>query len=290
MPLISGVLRVLALLPLPALRALGTALGFLLSFSPARIARTTRTNIALCYPNLSSKQQKNLVRESLCATGCTIFELAAIWHWKGKALDRLFIRFDGKEELTENLCHGAVLCVLPHWGNWELIIRATGTLNFATTALYDARRLSSHTRRVTQMRSRFGLNLVPADQSGLRNLLRVLKGSELAVVLPDQVPTRGSSELAKFMGVPAVTSTIVRSLLQRTDAIPMLLTFERVPKGFHIRAESLSPDVGHDDPNIATQALNDEIAQAIERDPAQYQWEYKRFRRVPGKDVYQTGS
>ena len=257
----------------------------MLARTRTRVARTTRTNIALCFPELTADQQKELVRRSLCETGCAFFEMAAIWYWKPQALKRLVVQFEGQDLLNERLDIGGVICICPHWGNWEITLHAIAT-QYTATALYDARRLAKHTDRVTRMRSRFGLTMASVAASGLRVLLTALKSSQLVVVMPDQVPTRGNSVLVEFMGVKAVTTTMVHSLARHTNASVVLLTFQRVHNGFHIRAEPIAEQVTDEDPAVAAQAVNDEIARVILRDPAQYQWEYKRFRRVPDTDFY----
>ena len=211
--------------------------------------------------------------------------MAAIWYWKPEVLHNLIVEFEGKEFLQQELERGGVICVCPHWGNWEVASFAFGS-NYKATALYDARRLADHVDHVTEMRSRFGLSMASILPSGLKVLLRALRSSEIVLVLPDQVPTRGKNVLVKFMGIDAITTTIVQSLSQHTGASVVMLTFQRVPKGFHIRVEPILSDVLNDDPADSAQVINDEVARVIQRDPAQYQWEYKRFRRVPGRDYY----
>lgn len=278
-------LRPLALLPLSVLRALGRFYGSMSTLIQSRAARTTRTNLALCFPELSDTERMQLARRSLEETGCTIFEMAAIWFWKAKALEQLVVKFEGQELLDEKLAQGGVVCVCPHWGNWEITAHAIAT-RYVATALYDGRRLAEHTDRITRKRTRFGLTMASTEKNGLRILLSALKSSQLVVVMPDQVPTRGNNVIVDFMGVKARTTTMVQSLVRHTEAAVLLLTFERVPKGFHIRVELFPDHAMGDSKEIAAQTINDEIRRVIERDPAQYQWEYKRFRRLPGIDYY----
>lgn len=283
--ILAGVLRLMALLPLPALRALGRFYGNLMSVTKSRAARTTGTNIALCFPELSDEQRKDLARRSLGETGCTIFEMAAIWYWSPLALKRLVVGFDGQELLDQKLAQGGVICVCPHWGNWEITAHAIAN-RYDAIALYEGRRLAEHTDRITRKRTRFGLTMASTERKGLRVLLTALKSSRLVIVMPDQVPTRGNNVLVEFMGVKARTTTLVQSLVRHSGASVLLLTFQRVPRGFHIRIEPFPEKAMAGDQETAAQRVNDEIKRIIERDPAQYQWEYKRFRRLPDVDYY----
>ena len=121
---------------------------------------------------------------------------------------------------------------------------------------------------------------------GLRTLIQALKDRQVVLVLPDQVPTRGSHVLVEFMGVKAQTTALVHALARRENVSVVLFTIQRVPKGFRVQVELAAPDLKDTDVEVAAQALNDEVARVVQRDPAQYQWEYKRFRRVPDRDVY----
>lgn len=283
--LVKFSLRLLALLPLPVLRVLGTLQGRVLYWMRSRAARTTNINLSLCMPQLSPKERSLFVQQSLVATSCSVYETAPIWYWQQNSLENLIVDFQGLELLQQTLAQSAVIAICPHWGNWEVCSFALGG-KFPTKILFDERRLGAFTNQVSSVRSRFGISMVPINFGGLRALIKSLNQGGLVVILPDQVPTRGKQLLVNFMGVKAQTTTIVHSLAQKCKVEIVMLTIERVKQGFLVRVEPASDKLKHEDMAIATQCLNDEIARVIQRDPAQYQWEYKRFRRVPGVDVY----
>ena len=278
-------LRTFALFPLRVLRIFGWLYGNLVYFLNGRSKRTTRINLELCYPEKSPRELKTLARKSLIETGRAALEIAPLWYWRPTALERLFVEYHGENLLNERLAKGAVIAVCPHWGNWEYTTLALGA-RFPTTALFDRRRLGSFANRVLEARARFGFNLVPVSSTGLRTLIQTLKDGQVVLVLPDQVPTRGSHVLVEFMGVKAQTTALVHALAQRENVSVVLFTIQRVPKGFRVQVEPATSDVMDANVEIAAQALNDEVARVVARDPVQYQWEYKRFRRVPDRDVY----
>lgn len=282
---IEFMLRVLAFLPIRILRTFGWLYGNLVYFLNGRSAQTTRVNLKLCYPEKSSQERKALARNSLIETGRAALEIAPLWYWRQNALEKLLVEYRGEDLLQEKLKKGAVIAVCPHWGNWEFSTLALGA-RFSTTALFDSRRLGNFANRVLKARARFGFNLVPVSGSGLRSLIQALKHGQVILVLPDQVPTRGSHVLVEFMGVKAQTTSLVHALAQRENVSVVLFTIQRVPKGFVVQVEAADSRVAHTDVKVATQALNDEVERVVQRDPTQYQWEYKRFRRVPDQDVY----
>ena len=277
--------RLLALLPLEILRTLGRALGSIAFALNTRPARTTRTNIELCYPELDESDRRAMELESLRHSGCTFTEFAALWHWSESRIQELIQEVEGESVVQEVLESKAVLGILLHWGNWEFTAYACGR-RFGFTSLYSPRRLGSLDDRVQTARMRFGGRMESTTSQGLRRILQALQSRQVVLILPDQVPTRGKAVIAPFMGHDAQTTTLVQSLLARDDVVPIAITVERVQHGFHIRYESIPQDVGHKDPLIATKSLNELVAEKIKRAPAQYQWEYKRFRRLPNKDPY----
>ena len=279
-------LRLLALFPLSTLRVLGWLHGSLVFLLNGRSKWTTQINLALCYPEMSPQELKTLTRNSLIETSRAALEIAPLWYWRPAALEKLFVEYHGEDLLREKLEQGAVIAVCPHWGNWEYTTLALGA-RFPTTALFDRRRLGNFAGRVLKARARFGFKLVPVSGTGLRTLIQAIKDGRVVLVLPDQVPTRGSHVLVEFMGVKAQTTALVQALARRKNVSVVLFTIQRVPKGFRVLVELASSDVKDTDVKVAAQALNDEVARVVQRDPAQYQWEYKRFRRVPDRDVYQ---
>lgn len=283
--LLVAVLRLLSIFPIQVLRCFGNLYGTMLYLCGSRAAKTTKRNIELCYPQLDPNDQKRLTRRSLRATGCSMFEMAPLWFWGQARLKRLEVQFDGEELLKSHLARGPVLAILPHWGNWETSLFVLGG-KFSTTVLFDDRRLAAFTDRVSQARSRFGFSMVSVARHGLRRMLQAFDDNELVIILPDQVPTRGRHILSEFMGVPAQTTALVHALIQKKSPSVLILSFQRVSRGFYVRAEPVQPLVLHSDVDHATLALNQEIERIVQRDPAQYQWEYKRFRRVPNRDVY----
>jgi KDO2-lipid IV(A) lauroyltransferase len=59
-----------------------------------------------------------------------------------------------------------------------------------------------------------------------------------------------------------------------------------VPGGFEVWLDVLEEAVYDPDSVVAANAINAAIELAIARAPAQYQWEYKRFRIPGGPDIY----
>jgi Kdo2-lipid IVA lauroyltransferase/acyltransferase len=278
--LISGLIRCVSLLDLASARRLGKYVGRLLAHIDIEGSRTTRTNIERCFPELALEDRQALVRESLEHTGMFAMEAGMLWHWPVDRCEQTYVSVEGAELITRGLDLGkGVLLLVPHLGNWEVLSLFLGRYGY--TCLYDPPRIAGLESRMVAARSRTGGRLVPLGIGGVKTLLRALRSGELVVVLPDQVPERQGGVHAPFFNQPALTMTLTQKLLRQTGAQPVFGAAIRLADGFGIRFSSAPSGVADPDPVIAATALNRTTEALVREHPAQYQWEYRRFKRPP---------
>lgn len=281
-------LRTAALLPLGALRRLGRLAGVVLAGYASREREVTRTNLELCFPELDAVARERLLRASLIETGQTIAEFSVLWCWTPERVLALAREVRGEERFLEARARGGVLLLTPHLGAWEfsgLYVASRVPL----TALYKSPPVQQMEQFYTLARQRTGARLVPADASGVRALHRALRNGEVAGVLPDQDPGRGSGIFVPYLGPLANTTTLVSKLLEKTGVPLFLCWSERVPGGFRVHfVEASEPELRSPDLAQAVTAMNRELGRLVRSAPEQYLWSYKRFRnRPPGQsNVY----
>ena len=72
-------------------------------------------------------------------------------------------------------------------------------------------------------------------------------------------------------------------LASRSGATVLFAWCERIGPGpgHALRIMAASPGIGSADAQVATAALNADVERIARRDPAQYQWTYKRFKAQP---------
>lgn len=268
-----------------ALRRLGATTGKLMSLGNSRAAHVTRVNVDLVYQEEDPAWRRNLVRSSLAQTAMTLFEAAALWTWPLPRLAKLSRSVEGKELITNRAPGRGAIVLIQHFGNWEYFGYYLNTLE-TLTALYQRRRSRIFDEVLTGARGRLGSRSAPGSVSGLRQLLKTLRNGGLVGILPDQVPNERSAVVAPFFDRPALTMSLLSKLLQRVDADVVVGAATRVPGGFSIRIETIDEAVRDPDPAVGARTVNAAIETVVARDPAQYQWEYKRFRLPNEPDVY----
>jgi KDO2-lipid IV(A) lauroyltransferase len=178
-----------------------------------------------------------------------------------------------------------VLLLAPHLGNWELCGLYFSS-RYRMAALYSPPSLPGFEAYMTASRSRHGSELVPGDRRGLARLISLLREGEVSGILPDQSPRTAGSAYAPFFGMEVRTMTLVSKLLQKSAAVPLMTWCQRLPdsRGFRLVVRRCEDGIADPDPVVATRALNRSVEACVREAPAQYQWEYKRFRhRPPGQ-------
>lgn len=271
------VLSVFSCLPLRASRAIARFLAFLAWRFKVRAARTTIQNIEHCYGELTPVEQQQLARRSLWHTACTVFELPAVWTSSYARLARWIKDINGESLLREGIENGPVLLILPHFGNWELLTTYMKSID-KYSCMYSPRRLYELEDLINRCRSRFGGEFLPLTRLGFRTLLTRIKAGGIVILLPDQVPEEGQFVNSTFLGRAIRTGTFPHALIKRGELKVFTMVAVRCKSGFKVHIQDVDEDIYSADASVSIQALDHAIERVVELDPAQYQWEYKRFR------------
>ena len=116
------VYQLLSLLSLRAIQQIGAVLGEFIWRSRSRMAKTTLTNIRLCFPDLSEPELQKLAKSSLIETGKTIIETGACWNWSLEKCRSVIRNIEG-ESLFAQYCadERGLILLMPHLSTWEIL-------------------------------------------------------------------------------------------------------------------------------------------------------------------------
>ncbi len=276
-PLVQRFLELLSHASLRSLHRLGRALAFIIAHTPNQVARNTRHNIALCFPELSAKESRKLYLESIRQTSYALTELPAIWCWPPERVREHITRADICDSFMQSTRGRIILG--PHLGSWE----AMGiwlSKHLEIMYLYKPRKNKAVDKFIKESRERSGGTLVPTKKSGLRKLLVGLKRGGNLVILPDQRPRQNKVHITStFYGIDAPTTTLVHGLCSKLDCdVFIAVAYRDSSSGeYHARVEQLEHSRLAGDEIESAQYMNDQIEQRVRRFPEQYQWDYRRF-------------
>jgi Kdo2-lipid IVA lauroyltransferase/acyltransferase len=276
------VFKLLALLPLGVLRAVGGLMGRVMWITRSRAAKVTLENLRLCFPELSPQERDQLAQQSLQETAKTAMEAGAIWRNSWEWLESKIVAYEGDDILRAKLAEGkGVLVLAPHHGNWEVVAPYLASVAHLT-AMYQPLKTKAMDDLVLSGRSKLNISMAPTNRKGVMMLFKALQAGTIVGILPDQVPDKESGNvIAPFFDQPALTMTLVQGLVTRTGCAVCSCYAERVADGFKLVVMEADSTIHSEDQLASVTGLNASVATCVRRAPAQYQWEYKRFRRLP---------
>ncbi|HSP58098.1 MAG TPA: lysophospholipid acyltransferase family protein [Halomonas sp.] len=246
-----------------------------------REREVTDINLAQIHPHHSSAERRRLAQQSLTHSTATMLELGFAWMADLNRVHASILEVHGRELLDDARADGrGVIVLAPHFGNWELL-NVWLTRHFPMTIMYEPPKLVDLDPVILHGRERTGASLVPTNPRGVAALLKALRQREVVGILPDQEPSWGSGVFAPFFGRPAYTATLLPKLVARTHARVVTGVARRLPgRGFAIHFLAADERVYESDDATSATGVNACVEAAIALDPTQYQWEYKRYRKV----------
>ncbi len=287
-----AMLHLLAALPQVAARRLATCAAWVLWWTNSRTRRITERNLGISFPNMPAAKREQLARASLRELSENILDIGRTWLWQPERLLRRVNGIYGEEHLQAAVGRGkGTILIVPHLGNWELL-NLHICKEYPVTSMYRANKRAEINDLMRHARERSGAKLVPATAGGVRSILLALGAGEVVAILPDQVPPDECGKFAPFFGEPALTMTLVTNLIQRTGARALAAYCKRVPGGnYEIVFRPADEEIYASDSAIALAALNRSVEQCVLDCPAQYQWAYKRYKKLPNltkREYFQT--
>ena len=274
-------------LPLPWLNRIGDGIASWWRRIDARESRMARRNLELAFPELAPAQRHALHVELLRTTARQALETLRLWTRPHRDNLALIRERHGVDVFDAALASGrGVIVAAPHYGNWELLNQWLASRTplavlyrppeSAIGEAFLRRVRGDDAGRVTQVR---------AEGPGIRRLFKLLRDGGVVGILPDQQPKAGDGAFASFFGRQAWTMTLLSRLAERSGAVVLFAYCERIGTGpgFALHIEPATPDIAAPDPITAVGALNAAVERIARRNPAQYQWTYKRYTlRPPG--------
>ena len=276
--MILGLARLLAILPLSVLHALGALCGWIIYLASSNYRRSLSDNL-----RAAGFAEDHLRHRAIAEAGKGLLELPAIWLRPHETVAAWVVQVTGWNLVEAALAqrHGIVF-LTPHLGCFEITAQYyayRAPASAPLTALYRPPKKKAAEPLMLTGRKRPNLHLASADLKGVRVLLRALKKGEAIGILPDQAPGVGEGEWAAFFGRPAYTMTLAGRLAGASGAQVILAYAERLPRGagYHLHLSPMPAPLAGESP---ARALNRALEGLIRQCPAQYVWGYNRY-KVP---------
>ncbi len=248
----------------------------------SRRRRLAERNLKLAFPEKSRREISALSRRVFAHFGAVAADLLRSYN---EPLERTLSRVDvvhGEIARAAVASGRGVVFLASHFGNWELAAVAVAThgLPMAVVARpLDNPILEKHLRT---FRERSG-NVVIAKSEAARPILRTLRTGGTVAVLADQHAHPPDAVVVPFFGRPASTTTSVARFVDKTEALILPASAEKIGPGRYRLVIEAPLDVrALSDAERAllplTARLNRILERKIRECPHQWLWFHNRWR------------
>ncbi|MNS12414.1 Lipid A biosynthesis lauroyl acyltransferase [compost metagenome] len=261
--------------------------GLINTLKITKTSKSIELNLQITLPYLTPQQRIDITQQAIRNELTSYFEFFSIWGSSNSTNIERIHHIEGEHYFHEALAaKKGVVLIVPHFGTWE-IMNAWCAQFTAMTILYKPVKNVDADRFVREARSREQANLVPTDETGVRQIFKALKQGETTVILPDHTPNIGG-DMINYFGVPLASSNLSAKLIQKTKAKALFLyAIRNENDGFTMYIEPMDEKIYEGSADDGTYVIHQAIEQLIQRYPEHYHWSYKRFKANPAlENVY----
>lgn len=276
---VLGVVRGLAFLPLPLLRALGVMLGWTLYGLVSSRRRVVMTNLRLCFPSWSEREIKTQTPLVFVNFAQSWLDRGWLWHGSPRLTLRRLRLYGAVEELAGDT---PTVIFAPHFmgldAGWTAL---TQQVPRRFTTIYTDQANAVSDAWILKGRKRFGQARLFGRIEGVKPILEGLKKGEPLYLLPDMNFGPEESVFVPFYGVPAATVPSLSRFakLGRAKVVPVISRMTAT--GYDIEVLPALVDFPSGDILADTALMNARLQGYIDAMPTQYYWVHKRFKDRP---------
>ena len=272
-------MRVLAHLPLPALRALGWCLGQLLYVLAVPRRKVALRNLALCFPKATIAQRSRWARETFVVFCQTWLDRSWLWFAPREVVQRR-VRLQGA--LNELEGDTPTIIFAPHFYGMD----AGGTALTLHTPRAFTSIFSTHPDPAVDAwfmagRQRFGDVRMLNRADGVKPIISNLRKGGLLYLLSDMDFGPGESIFVPFYGVPTATVPSLPRFARLGRAKVIGMYTRLTPTGYVAEITPAWEGYPSDDVEADTAQMNLRLQTYIDTMPGQYYWVHKRFKTRP---------
>ncbi len=278
--------RLVGLLPRPAARLAGQAIGALAFFLLPRLRRVGYRNLSIAFPALSRRQHIAILRTEYRSLGWLLAEFCQMRKYTPENT-RSFIAYDGLDRyLAARDRQKGVLILTGHLGAWELSSFYHSLMGYPMSLVI--RRLDNPLvdRLVNQIRCLHGNRVVHKDDFA-RGLLSAMRQGETVGILMDTNMTPPQGVFVDFFDIPACSASGMARVALKTGAavLPGFLLWQDSTQAYvlHFGQQLELVRTGNHEADIqANTALFTQVLEGyIRQYPSQWLWLHRRWKTRP---------
>ncbi len=270
------------LLPYPLAVAAGGMLGRLFYHLLPRERKRALAHLSLAFPDRESTWIKRTARKTFVHLGKALMETVAITPRRMTAV----VSTQGLENIQTALDQRkGIVYVTGHIGNWELMA-GTVARSFPVSVVAAPIEPEPVNDMIVRLRAAMGVRTILRSRPGAaKELIRIFRENRILGILIDQ-DTDVEGAFVDFMGRPAWTPTAAAQMAIKFEAPVLFGYIQRTDDDRHtitIEGPLVLARSGNDEEDIRTNTamFTKKIEEVIRRNPEQWVWMHRRWRRQP---------
>ena len=277
-----GFMRLMALLPLSWVRALGAVLGLLLYTLVRSRRKVVMTNLSLCFPQWSEVERRQTARRSFMYLAQAWLDRGWLWHASEAVLRRRLSlsgavhEFEGQEP---------TVVFSPHFYGLDAGATAVNmSISREFTSIYTPQANAKVDEWIKAGRLRWGRVRLFHRIDGVKANVAGLRSGQVLYLLPDMDFGAAGSVFVPFFGVQTATVPSLARFARLGRAKVISVVPRMTAAGYEVEILPAWQDFPTGDLVADTARGNALLETLVLSMPAQYYWVHRRFKsRPPGQ-------
>ncbi len=272
-------LVLLSRLPDPLLRATIGRCCYFLTYSFARYRyHVVLQNLSRSFPEKPYSEIHALAKDFYWHFSSLVVEIIkSLSISRRKLAERIHIVDAGLLEYYQREAKPMV-AMLGHYGNWESLSILPSKLPIPVNALYKPLSNKSVGRFVTRIRSRFGMQLIPAEKA-VRQLMKAKDHASLNLFIADQFPGRNRGHHMELLNQQTALFNGAEKLAKAIDAVVFYVELEKnADNGWNVHFSLITDRPKETAEGQITESFGERLQQTIRKQPAYWLWSHRRWK------------
>ncbi|WP_257666243.1 lysophospholipid acyltransferase family protein [Parapedobacter tibetensis] len=272
-------ITLLSLLPYALLRATIGRCCYFLAYSIMRYRyHVVLQNLSRSFPDKPYSEIHALAKGFYWHFSCLVVEVIKSISISKRQLAAK-IRITNMDLINQYQAEGRpMVALLGHYGNWESLNILPSKLPFPVNALYKPLSNTMLCGIVRRIRSRFGMQLIPAGKA-LRQLVKAKNDVSLNLFIADQFPGSNKGCQLEFLNQTTSMFDGAEKLAKAINAVVFYIELERKPDdGWDVYFSLITDKAKDTVEGEITQCFGELLQQTVNKNPTYWLWSHRRWK------------
>lgn len=278
-----SILWLLAKLPYSLVILLGHFTGIIFSKLPLERIQVVKTNLSLCFPDLSQDERRVILKKHWRLLGRSALERGKLWLGSAQTIrDMVHVRSEIELNDKKPRIYVTMHMMGIEAGLIGLAVYLRDIQGPPLNCSYTKIKNPFFEKRIKQWRERFQGETF-GRQNMLRKMMRGIHAGHIIAIAPDMDFGLVDSIFVPFFNIPTCTITTISRLAKKMGAevCPVITTLRPDEKGYACTIKKPWPNFPTDHVIADTTYMNAFFEEQIRLNIPQYWWLHKRFKNRP---------